>query len=147
MNTATARRQSPWDVYDYETDMLKETLRVCQTEAFKTLQHPIPNAVVESMLLHLRILVDILLSRGSDDDDIKLTDLLPSFQSPLIDELRNSYGNHKSVGSPCWTLNKMLAHPTLLRSGSYSYASTLITVLPLIVPLLDEISQARQVSC
>lgn len=148
MSTADAGQQSPWVVYDYEVDMFKQTLSACSIGAHKTFQHPIPNAIVESMLLHLRILVQILLSSGSDPDgdDIKTTDLLPNFKSLLIDELRDRYGSRRMARSPCWTLNKMLAHPTLLRSGSYSYDSILNTMLPLILPLLDEIAQARQLS-
>lgn len=123
--------------------MFNQTLDACQTGAYKTFPHPIPNAIVESMLLHLRILVDIFLSRGADADDIKLADLLPGLKSPLINELRNRYGNRNTAQSPCWILNKMLAHPTMLRSNSYSYAPVLTALLPLMLPLLEEIQDAR----
>ncbi len=123
--------------------MLKQMRDACayRTKAFKL---PIQNAVVESLLLHLRILVEILLSKGSDADDIKLTDLLPGFTSPLIEKLRVDYGTRAAVGSPCWTLNKMLAHPTHLRSNSYNYDPVLSVMLPTIWPLLDEIAQSRK---
>lgn len=58
--------------------MFRQTLRLSTGECNK-FPHPIPNAIVESMLLHLRILIDILLSKRSDKDDITLTDLLPGF--------------------------------------------------------------------
>ncbi len=145
MNTLNAGQESSWVVYDYEVDMFNQTWGMCSTGARNRFPHPIPNAISESLLLHLRILVEIFLS-SDEPDDIKLTDLLPKFRSPLIEELRSKYGKGRTVGSPCWTLNKMLAHPTQLRSDSYNYDQVLKVVLPLILPLLDEIAQARQLS-
>lgn len=143
MNTPNRDQKSAWVVYDYEVDMFKQTWEMCSTGARNRFPHPIPNAISESLLLHLRILVEIFLPGGVEPDDIKLADLLPKFRSPLIEELRSKYGNSRTVGSPCWTLNKMLAHPTQLRSNSYNYDQVLKVVLPLILPLLDEIAQAR----
>jgi hypothetical protein len=131
-------------VYDYEVDMFKQTLEICRTGKHQTLPHPIPNAIVESMLLHLRILTELLVSRGSDSDDIRLSDLLPTFTSARIAELKERYGGRKTVGSPCWTLNKMLAHPTSLRADTYSYDSVLRAMVPVIVRLLEEIAIARR---
>jgi len=147
MNEANAGQQSLWVVYDYEVDMFNQMHGACSTGARNMFQQPIANAIVESMLLHLRILVEILVSSGPDPDgdNIKLTDLLPSFKSPLIEELRNKYGRG-TPGSPCWTLNKMLAHPSRLRSHTYSYDPVLKVMLPVLRPLLDEIAQTRQVS-
>jgi hypothetical protein len=145
MSKANTKQQSLWVVYDFEEDMFKRTLRLSTGECNK-FPHPIPNAIVESMLLHLRILVDILLSRGSGNDDINLTDLLPGFKSPLVDLLKTTYGSSKKVGSPCWNLNKRLAHPTQVRSSSYNYSHLLKDLAPVVLRLLDQIAQARQVS-
>jgi len=145
MSKANTKQQSLWVVYDFEEDMFKRTLLLSADECNK-FPHPIPNAIVESMLLHLRILVDILLSRGSGNDDINLTDLLPGFKSPLLHLLRTTYGSSKKVGSPCWNLNKRLAHPTQVRSSSYNYSSLLKDLAPVVLRLLDQIAQARRVS-
>ena len=144
MSTSNAGQ---WVVFDYEVDMFRQTQNLCQSAEFNSLSPPIPNAVVESMLLHLRILVDILLSRGTspDGDDIKLNGLLPGFTSPLIEQLRTRYGNRTTAGCPCWTLNKMLAHPSTLRGESYSYAKTVETTVPVMRSLIDEIAAARLV--
>ena len=135
----------PWVVYDYEVSMFTEMLRV-STTAVECNKFPplVQNAVVESMLLHLRILVDILLSRGSGDDDIKLTDLLPAFKSSLVAKLKNAYGDRKTVDSPCWQLNKRLADPTLIRSSRYNYSDLLNTLGLLVMPMLAEIATARK---
>jgi hypothetical protein len=145
MSSANTERQSLWVVYDFEQDMFRHTLHVATTDECRQFPQPIQNAIVESMLLHLRILVNILLSRGSGDD-INLTGLLPSFTSPRIDQLRNAYGNRNKVDSPCWHLNKRLAHPTRVRSSSYNYDHVLNALLPFLVPLLDQIAAARQES-
>ena len=142
---ANTKQQSLWVVYDYEEDMFRRTFLLATTDCNK-FPHPIPNAIVESMLLHLRILVEILLSRGSEDDDIKLTELLPDFKSPLVGQLKTTYGNRKQVGSPCWNLNKRLAHPTRVRSSSYTYDHLVQALVPLVEPLLGEVAKARQVS-
>lgn len=142
MNAANADQ---WTIFDYEATMLVEMWNLGVTGARARLPGAVQNATVESMLLHLRILVDILLSRdGTKSDDIKLKELLPSFRSPLLDELRNKYGNSRMVGSRCWALNKMLAHPTKLRSASYSYDAVVNPLMPVVVPLVDEIVKARQ---
>lgn len=98
---------------------------------------PLLNAVVESALLHLRQLVDILLSRDKREEDaIRLKDLLPNFQDSRLEELREKYGRRDNKGSPCWTLNKMLAHPTYERSDRYDYSSLLQEMAPLVKDLI-----------
>lgn len=134
-----------WGVYDYEVDMFTQMLRFGTTVECQKFPHPIQNAIVESMLLHLRILVDILLSRGSGNDDINLTALLPAFKSSLVAQLRTAYGDSKTIGCPCWHLNKRLAHPTQIRSSSYNYNHVLNTLVPLVLQLLGEVATARQV--
>ena len=136
-----------WEIYDYEVSMFKQMLLFGTTaEECQKFPQPVQNAIVESMLLHLRILVDILLSRGSHDDDINMTDLLPSFKSSFVARLETAYGDSKTADCLCWHLNKRLAHPTQIRSSSYSYNHVLNALVPLVMPLLDEIGAARQVS-
>lgn len=137
-------KESAWRVYDYEVDMFSQTWDMCMTRVHRTFRHPVPNAIVESMLFHLRILVEILISKGTPDD-IKLTDLLPRFDSVLISTLRSKYGTRGKVGSPCWTLNKMLAHPSKSRSDNYNYDPVLNIMIPCITPLLTEIDHARRI--
>jgi hypothetical protein len=135
-----------WKVYDFEVRMFKEMLGISTTPAeCHTFPELVQHAIVESMLLHLRILVEILLSRGSFNDDIKLSHLLPRFSSSLVAQLRTAYGNSKTVGCPCWHINKRLAHATQIRSSSYTYDHALNALLPFVKPLLDQIEAARQV--
>jgi hypothetical protein len=136
---------SPWVVYDYEVWMFTELRKLDSMGPNRIFQQLIVNAIVESMLLHLRILTGILISSGHSND-IKLKDLLPKFESPRVDELRKKYGESGEEGSPCWTLNKMLAHPSLLRSSSYNYDSVLSILEPCITPLIEEIDHAREPS-
>jgi hypothetical protein len=130
----------PWEVYDYEEDMFQRTLSLLRKKG--DYPFPIPNALVESMLLHLRILIEILLSSGWHDD-IKLEkDLLPGFNSPLIAELDKIYGDG-SEHTHRWTLNKRLAHASNVRSDQFDWTPMLKELLPPIVALLVEIQAER----
>lgn len=136
-----------WKVYDFEVDMFTEMLRIGTTVECQRFPELVQNAIVESMLLHLRILVDILLSRGyRKNDDINLTDLLPSFKSSVVAQLKTAYGDASTVDCPCWHLNKRLAHPTQIRCSPYSYDDLLHALIPIVRQLLAEIAAARQVS-
>jgi hypothetical protein len=112
MGKANTKQQSLWVVYDFEEDMFKRALLLSTGDCNK-FPHPIPKAIVGSMLLPFAFLSTYWSSRGSGNDDINLTDLLP-----LVDQLKTTYGNSK-VGSSYWNLNKRLAHPTQVRSSSY----------------------------
>jgi len=138
--------KSLWVVYDYEVEMFTHMRNILMTSASKTYEPLIVNAIVESMLLHLRILTEILISKdgGPDQDNIKLTDLLPKFESRRVGDLKTEYGTHKTEGSPCWTLNKMLAHPSSRRSSSHDYTQVLNILVPCILPLLGEVHNARE---
>jgi hypothetical protein len=132
-----------WVVFDYEVGMYMQMSALCMNGCRNHFSVPIQNALVESLLLHLRIVVDMLLSKGSDDDDLTLTDLLPEFTSQHIGELKSAYGTRSIKDSPCWTLNKMLAHATLGRANKYDYTRILQPLTPIIASLILEIEKAR----
>src|SRR6516225_4499627 len=92
-----------WVIFDYEAEMFFTmcSLLVTGNKELAGLSHHVRNAIVESALLHTRQLVDILLSRGSGDDDINLTTLLGTSQPAQLEELRQAYGNRNTVDSPC----------------------------------------------
>ena len=134
-----------WVVYDYEVGMWRDmcNLLCVNNPIFGNLCLSIKNAVVESAVLHTRILVDILLSRGKNLDDINLSNLVPSLQSTNVEKLRNAYGDGKQESTPCWEFNKMLAHATSHRSRSYDYSGALNSLRPLIDALVAEIATRR----
>jgi hypothetical protein len=132
-----------WVVYDYEVNMYMQMSALCMNGCRSHFSLPIQNALAESLLLHLRIVVDMLLSKGSDDDDLTLTDLLPGFTSQHIGKLKSAYGTRSIKDSPCWTLNKMLAHATVGRADKYDYTRILQPLMPIIASLLLEIEKAR----
>lgn len=135
-----------WVVFDYEVDMYQWTLKLLGV------QHDvhIHNALLESHLLHTRILVDILTSRTNDDDDIKLSELLPGFTSPSVDELLTTYKNGfvgsdgKPADSPYKQLNKRLAHPDKIRSDSHNYWDVMHLLMPKIDAVLAEVKKLRK---
>src|SRR5436189_6233257 len=95
--------------------------------AIPNLEVTVRNALVESSLLHTRVLIDALLDRGQEPDDVNLKTLLNGLlRSPKLGEsatvLRTAYGNRNHVDTPCWTLNKRLAHLSSVRGDGFNYA-------------------------
>ncbi len=135
----------PWVVFDYEVDMFRNLCALLATgnPQYQLLSHYIQNAIVESAVLHTRILVDILLSRGSHSDDINLSELVPGFECPEIDQLRQTYGHRNDDNTPCWAFNKMLAHATGERTDSFDYSAPLNLLAPLINNIVDRINCQR----
>ena len=144
-NWKLASTLDPWRVFDYEVDMFEKTLGLCRCDALKSFDHPIPNAVLESLLLHTRILCDILLSRGRDPDDIKLKGLLPGFASSEIKKLELAYGKSDMKDTPCRHLNKRLAHASIVRSAAdyFDHSPWLSQFLPVLLGTLIEVQQKR----
>ncbi len=130
-----------WIIFDYEVEMYFSTRVAIANRQDRILK----NALVESAMLHTRILVDILLDRGSSPDDLHLEDLLPTskkskaLESALV-SLKSAWGNSSKVNSPCWTLNKMLAHATTLRSASHDYGAVMNAVDPHVIMAIGEIA-------
>ncbi len=89
----------------------------------------IRNALVESSLLHIRILTDIFLSRGNRDDDINLRvlgfdpDSIEPILAKKLHTLAIAYGEPNNQDSNCWIVNKRLAHPTTHRTEGYDYSA------------------------
>lgn len=76
-----ANENDPWEVFGYEVGMF---FSLCDLIKGGILVHTadpgvVNNAITESAVLHARQVVDILLSRGGEEDDIKLRDLVPGF--------------------------------------------------------------------
>lgn len=140
MAISASAATDPWDIVGYEAKMFFELCRVMSDPASRASNKTAENAIVESACLHARILADILLSKDSGKgDDIKLDVLAPKFRSPSIDKLRSAYGDTKTPGTPCWVLNKMIAHPTLKRSRSYDYTSVIEILHPCIATVWNEL--------
>src|SRR5438552_10403128 len=114
-----------WMVFEHEANSFKFTY-----DAFRSREHRLldgtllKNALLESGLLHLRQLAEILLSLGRPDD-IKLDDLTAGFKPSRLNELAHAYGSSTAEDPPRWVLNKMLVHPSKCRKSSYDYSGIL----------------------
>ena len=141
----------PWSIVDYEAVMFFRLCSHLGSEASQPDSNTVNNAMVESACLHARILIDILLSKNSGkDDDIRLDELSDGFPhesvhglNESVDQLRTAYGKSGTEQSPCWILNKMIAHPTLKRGTSRDYTEVLNKLFPLIKEVLQEIQNHR----
>lgn len=134
-----------WVVFDYEVMMFRSmcALLANGNQEYAQLSGCVKNAVTESALLHTRQLADILLSRGSQPDDINLQALLPAFQPTGLNTLRQQYGDNQTTSTPCWTINKHLAHATSQRGDSFDYSLLLNGLAPLLEDILAEIQAQR----
>ena len=112
------------------------------------------NGITELAVLHARILIDILISRGDKPDDISLDKLLPDCDPVGIKALEDAYfyddddkrhekKRGESENTPCWQFNKHLAHATTNRGEGHDYSSALKKVLDPIVRILESIKKKR----
>ncbi|HEV3301978.1 MAG TPA: hypothetical protein VG055_20150 [Planctomycetaceae bacterium] len=99
------------------------------------------NAIVESLVLHTRILTAILLSEGRADD-IKVKEVIPGFESAHVDALRAAYGADVE-GTPHWQFNKLLAHATIHRSEGHEYLPALKAVSPHIMRIMEDVRRTN----
>jgi hypothetical protein len=100
------------------------------------------NALAESFILHTRNICDILLSRTTKPDDIRLNDILvplPAALPPLVGRLRSIYGESNDPTSACWTFNKMLFHSTTHRRTRYDYSKFTLALMPPIRAIVQEL--------
>jgi hypothetical protein len=137
---------NPWPALEYEVWMFFRTRALLVERAYS--EHPespvLDNALEESALIHTRILVDALLNRSSEVEDVTLDDLIPDWGrlpgvGQAIRQLRQTYGHPDTIGSPCWQLNKMLAHLTAVRGSSFDYSDLRAKIDPLITKALRAI--------
>jgi hypothetical protein len=128
-----------WIVYDYEVSMFRGTRPPFQLP--REFQRVYSSALVESRVLHTRILCDLLLGTRFLHD-ISLDDLLPGFAPMALDRLRRDYGDG-SPGTLRYIFVKKLAHPTNMRSKSYDYGKEIGMLEPTLETLFDEVYAER----
>jgi hypothetical protein len=139
MTSPTTPVRDPWEVVRYEAGMFFDLCRLMDDESIRKGNRLVANAVCESACLHLRVLVDVLLSKGTGKDDIRLNQIVPGFVPPSVEKLRAEYGNSKKDHSPCWRLNKMIAHATTKRESGGDYADVILKLYPVIDAVLSEV--------
>lgn len=134
-----------WEVFYYEVEMFKATCGLSRNDFQAWFSRHVNNAIAESFLLHTRILMDILMSKESKyKNDIRLKELLPNFTPTRLQELLDLYGDTNTEGTPCWTINKYLAHPTKLRTDNHDYTDIIEGLRPVLQQCVDEVIQEHQ---
>jgi hypothetical protein len=122
----------PWAAFEYEVEMFYETRARFNLPDLET---AVRNALVESSLLHTRILVEALLNRRRKREDVILKTLLNSLPTPptpdelakldqLAPKLGCAFGCPDRENDPHRTLNKRLAHLTSVRATAISQSRT-----------------------
>jgi hypothetical protein len=134
----------PWGVFDHEVESFFVSVFMLQQYGPLLAKVPLArNLVIEAGLLHLRAVVEVLLSRSKKADNIKLARLVGKYIPARLADLASVYGNDRSTDSPCWVLNKMLVHPTTRRSCQYSYDDILNSLLPLVKEIVEDVRSKR----
>ncbi len=137
-----------WVVFEYEVWMFLRTRALLGEQVYR--EHPerqvLSNALEESALFHTRILAEALLNRSIEVEDVTLDDLIPNWRGlagvgQAIRQLRQTYGHPYDIGSPCWQLNKMLAHLTTLRGPSFDYSGLRAQLDPLLIKALRALAK------
>jgi len=136
--------EDSWKAFEYEVWMFFET-RTPRDPAIA--DDVVANALTESALLHTRVLIEALINKNSRDDDVNLDRLLAGIvtSAELLaaqTALKTAYGTADAVGSPCWTLNKRLAHLTNERGDSFDYGPLRPLLDPLVFEVLREVAAA-----
>lgn len=150
-NKPPVANQSPanWDIYDYEVWMYFQTRKLLLEHKGSSVQDRVlRNALVESAILHTRILVEILIDKFKLDD-VTLSKYVPNWKKmeelqKAVNELKEVYGHSFNQSSPCGTINKMLAHPSGLRGASFDYSGTLSKLDPVVVKVIKLIGRGAE---
>jgi hypothetical protein len=109
----------------------------------------IRNAITESACLHARQLVDLFHpSAGNKPDDVHIRNLIHGFSHPVIEEIVTWYGLGSDPGTPRWSLNKLIAHPTSHRSSSADFGQLIFDLremLKHLSPVIEGDANCRRV--
>ena len=138
--------QRCWKILTYELDMflrLSDYLTPDHVahEEFRGFRAGVKNAVVESCILHCRNVCDIFLSRGQPREDIRLDDLLPGFDDPSLNALKEVYGLRSWTGNIAHTLHYQALQPWMGRSTGCEYGPILARIHPLILAVIEAIGE------
>ncbi len=136
--------ENEWMVFDYEVDMWRKLMQLVFSSETQLLSLTINNALVESLVLHTRMVVGMLISKENQKDDINLERLDSKFNSRLVGKLSQLYGSSSDSNSACHVFNKMAMHPTTWRGTSFDYAPFIELLHPTIELLLDEVDCYRK---
>lgn len=108
------------------------------------------NAMVESQLVHARILADFLTTEQKNPvqkDDVTLGDLLPALRDELNSDIGSfavQYGTHRAEGTPCWQVNKLIVHLTHHRAGLGQHEDLFELLERILEPVLRKVAEKSQ---
>jgi len=144
----------PWSIIAYEVWMYFGTRSKMKTPTCN--DDVIRNAVVESAIVHARILCDIFLSKKSQwGGNILLADRFADWRSnsyrlkdlkSKIKKLRQAYGHSKKDGSPYQVFHQKALHADQARYPTfhgYDYADQFKVLDPLSRDVVEAIEAAR----
>jgi hypothetical protein len=154
--------KAAWEIFDYELSQLHMLLQVMEARHhFVLLPHHIANAIVESAIMHLRIVMEMLREKSSKSDDYVLADLLGPYEPRGLPALRKVYEEQEAYqplleehlgGDPAGIapnlkldpktqIDKLMIHPTKKRTTSHDWTPILMILAPRLRPVLQDLHQ------
>jgi len=129
--------KAAWDLFDREAMQLDQLWKHFQTGDHNKQLPEIRNAMVESAIIHLRIVLEMLRDAHKKPDNYCLTDLiaisdkpaaLPALMrmytddatyAPLVVALLGGYPGTNLTKNPKWQIDKLMFHPTSNRTTTH----------------------------
>jgi hypothetical protein len=149
--------KAAWDIFDYEWMQFDELWKHFQAGDHQRLPLAIRNAMVESAVLHLRIVMEMLEDEPEKPDDYWLTDLIAIADKPAgLPALIDAYNNETTYAplvvaelggdpgtnmkkSPRWQINKLMFHPTKKRATEHDWTPILNILGPHLGPVIQDL--------
>ncbi len=149
--------KAAWEILDYELMQLGGLWKHFQAGSHNAQPLDIRNAMVESAIIHLRIVLEMLKDQPQKNDDYCLKDLilmackpigLPALIQIYTDDstysgfvvalLKGDPGTNMKK-SPKWQIDKLMFHPTKNRTTSHDWTPILNVLVPRLSPVIDDL--------
>lgn len=152
--------KAAWEIFDYELMQLDGLWKHFQAASHNAQPLDVRNAMVESAIIHLRILMEMLKDTPQKSDDYCLTDLIAMPDKPAaLPALMQVYTTDDATYSnsvvallggnpapnlrrcPKWQVDKLMFHPTKSRTTSHDWTPILNILVPLLHPIIIDLKQ------
>jgi hypothetical protein len=152
--------KAAWDIFEAEVAQLEALWRYLQALKHNAQPAEVRQAVVESAVIHLRIIMEMV-SRDAPQqpDDYCLADLIglanrPSYlpalvrtysddatYAPLVNALLSGTPATSLQKSPKWQIDKLMFHPTRNRAVGHDWTPILNVLAPLVGPVVQDLQR------
>lgn len=130
--------KTQWSVVEYERNLIADLLPLIDCAEFQNREHAVRMVMAEGVCLHIRVLAEILTSKGST---IRLDELVKPWNPKLDDpvkKLKDMFGEHGDDTKPFSNFSGRIMHADRHRGLSGEYVHHVNTLLPLVNAVIAE---------